>query len=62
MDRLKKWTQKRDPKTLAFGFLLLICSAIAVSGLLTKGFTSYYMSGAVLCAFFGITMMIKSKR
>ncbi len=60
MDRIKTWMQKKDPKTLAFGVLLLICSGVAVSGLLTKGFTSYYMTGSILFAFFGIAMIRKS--
>ena len=62
MNFLKNWFQKKDPKTLAFGFLLLICSAFAIVGLLTKGYTSYYLSGAILFAFLGIAMMRKSKR
>jgi hypothetical protein len=62
MNGLKKWIQNKEPKTLAFGFLLLICAAIAVNGLITRGFTSYYMTGAILLTFFGITMIRKSRR
>jgi putative effector of murein hydrolase len=62
MDGLKNWIQSKDPKTFAFGFLLLLCSAIAIIGLLTKGYTSYYLTGSILFAFLGIAMIRKSKR
>lgn len=62
MDRLKNLIRSKDPKTFSFGFFLLICSAICIAGLLTKGFQSYYLTGAILFAFFGITLMLKSKR
>lgn len=64
MARLKKWIQRKDPKTLAFGFLLVICSAICVAALVNNGFLlkSPYLTGAILFAYFGIVMMRKSKR
>jgi hypothetical protein len=62
MDRIKHWIQTKDPKTFAFGLLLLLCSVVSISALLTKGYTSYYMTGSILFTFFGIAMIRKSKR
>jgi hypothetical protein len=60
MNQFKNWIKKREPKTFAFGLLLLVLSVLTLAGWLYRGFETYYITGFVLFLFFGFAMIRKS--